>query len=56
MDVANRQADLLTTTKPSYQTPTIESYTTKKLQQQLGPARAFSPNESLDEDLFGDGF
>ncbi len=46
------------TRKPTYSPPTVTSYTVAALQQQLGPARAYSENrQSLDEALlFGEAF
>ena len=37
--------------KPRYQSPTVFTYQTQTLMRQLGPARAYSSNQSLDDAL-----
>lgn len=45
------------TDKPAYTPPTITSFTIAELQHQLGPARAYSTERSLDDDLlFGEEY
>ena len=43
--------------KPTYLAPTVTTYTMQELEQQLGPARAFSPDAITDEELlFGEEY